>query len=166
MPADVSIRFRAESQQARKEVQILRGTLTQLNKTLVENRNALLTSTGEERKRIQAVQAANAVQKAALQQQIRETQGRKQAIADLQRETRERERAAAQQAAAAQRVGKAQEQAARRSVCCTKCADCGSDKGCACCLSRVIAFDDRVCLCCCGHGDVSQFRAGSHKGHN
>ena len=114
MPADVSIRFRAESQQARKEVQILRGTLTQLNKTLVENRNALLTSTGEERKRIQAVQAANAVQKAALQQQIRETQGRKQAIADLQRETRERERAAAQQAAAAQRVGKAQEQAARR----------------------------------------------------
>ena len=103
MATDVSIRFKAESAQARKEVQNLRGTLTQLNKTLVENRNALLTATGEERKRIQAVQAANAVQKAALQQQIREAQTRKQVIAELQRETRERERAAAQQERAAER---------------------------------------------------------------
>ena len=111
MATDVSIRFKAESAQARKEVQNLRGTLTQLNKTLVENRNALLTATGEERKRIQAVQAANAVQKAALQQQIREAQGRKQAIAELQRETRERERAAVQQESAAERARTAQQAA-------------------------------------------------------
>ena len=111
MATDVSIRFRADARQSQQEIQRLRGTLTQLNKTLVENRNALLTATGEERKRIQAVQAANAVQKATLQQQIREAQARKQAIAELQRETRERERLAVQQERAAARAGAAQQAA-------------------------------------------------------
>ena len=94
MATDVSIRFRADARQSRQEIQRLRGTLNQLNKAVVENRKALLNATGAERKRIQAVQAASAVQKAALQQQIREAQARKQAIAELQRETQAREQAA------------------------------------------------------------------------
>ena len=54
MPAEASIRFRAESQQARREIQTLRGTLAQLNKTLAEQRNQLMGATAEEQKNIRA----------------------------------------------------------------------------------------------------------------
>ena len=54
MPAEASIRFRAESQQARREIQTLRGTLAQLNKTLAEQRNQLIGATAEEQKNIRA----------------------------------------------------------------------------------------------------------------
>ena len=114
MPAEASIRFRAESQQARREVQTLRGTLAQLNKTLAEQRNQLIGATAEEQKNIRAHIAANNALKTTIRSQIEQTNLRKQAIAQTQREAKERERLAQQQVREAQRVGKAQEQAARR----------------------------------------------------
>ena len=114
MPAEASIRFRAESQQARREIQTLRGTLAQLNKTLAEQRNQLIGATAEEQKNIRAHIAANNALKATMRSQIEQTNLRKQAIAQTQREAKERERLAQQQVREAQRVGKAQEQAARR----------------------------------------------------
>ena len=57
MPADVSIRFRAESQQARKEVQILRGTLTQLNKTLVRESESADCCDIDRRRAVKDIQA-------------------------------------------------------------------------------------------------------------
>ena len=114
MPAEASIRFRAESQQARREIQTLRGTLAQLNKTLAEQRNQLIGATAEEQKNIRAHIAANNALKTTMRSQIEQTNLRKQAIAQTQREAKERERLAQQQVREAQRVGKAQEQAARR----------------------------------------------------
>ena len=114
MPAEASIRFRAESQQARREIQTLRGTLAQLNKTLAEQRNQLMGATAEEQKNIRAHIAANNALKTTMRSQIEQTNLRKQAIAQTQREAKERERLAQQQVREAQRVGKAQEQAARR----------------------------------------------------
>ena len=114
MPAEASIRFRAESQQARREIQTLRGTLAQLNKTLAEQRNQLIGATAEEQKNIRAHIAANNALKTTIRSQIEQTNLRKQAIAQTQREAKERERLAQQQVREAQRVGKAQEQAARR----------------------------------------------------
>ena len=89
-----TITIRAEVQHAQREIQGLRQTQSQLNRTIVENQNALLNATGEERRRIQAVQAANRVQAAAIRQQISEIQVRRQAIAELQREGKAREQAA------------------------------------------------------------------------
>ena len=114
MPAEASIRFRAESQQARREIQTLRGTLAQLNKTLAEQRNQLMGATAEEQKNIRAHIAANNALKTTMRSQIEQTNLRKQAIAQTQREAKERERLAQQQVREAQRVAKAQEQAARR----------------------------------------------------
>ena len=114
MPAEASIRFRAESQQARREIQTLRGTLAQLNKTLAEQRNQLMGATAAEQKNIRAQIAANNALKTTIRSQIEQTNLRKQAIAQTQREAKERERLAQQQVREAQRVGKAQEQAARR----------------------------------------------------
>ena len=114
MPAEASIRFRAESQQARREIQTLRGTLAQLNKTLAEQRNQLIGATAEEQKNIRAHITANNALKTTIRSQIEQTNLRKQAIAQTQREAKERERLAQQQVREAQRVGKAQEQAARR----------------------------------------------------
>ena len=114
MPAEASIRFRAESQQARREIQTLRGTLAQLNKTLAEQRNQLIGATAEEQKNIRAHIAANNALKTTMRSQIEQTNLRKQAIAQTQREAKERERLAQQQVREAQRVAKAQEQAARR----------------------------------------------------
>ena len=114
MPAEASIRFRAESQQARREIQTLWGTLAQLNKTLAEQRNQLIGATAEEQKNIRAHIAANNALKTTMRSQIEQTNLRKQAIAQTQREAKERERLAQQQVREAQRVGKAQEQAARR----------------------------------------------------
>ena len=70
MPADVSIRFRAESQQARVRSQTLRGTLAQLNKTLAEQRNQLIGATAEEQKNIRAHIAANNALKTTIRSQI------------------------------------------------------------------------------------------------
>ena len=114
MPAEASIRFRAESQQARREIQTLRGTLAQLNKTLAEQRNQLIGATAEEQKNIRAHIAANNALKTTMRSQIEQTNLRKQAIAQTQKEAKERERLAQQQVREAQRVAKAQEQAARR----------------------------------------------------
>ena len=114
MPAEASIRFRAESQQARREIQTLRGTLAQLNKTLAEQRNQLMGATAEEQKNIRAHIAANNALKTTMRSQIEQTNLRKQAIAQTQKEAKERERLAQQQVREAQRVAKAQEQAARR----------------------------------------------------
>ena len=114
MPADVSIRFRAESQQAQRETQKLRGTLAQLNKTLAEQRNQLIGATAEEQKNIRAHIAANNAIKATIRSQIEQETLRKQAIAQTQKESQHRERLAQQQVRDAARVAKAQEQAARR----------------------------------------------------
>ena len=114
MPAEASIRFRAESQQARREIQTLRGTLAQLNKTLAEQRNQLIGATAEEQKNIRAHIAANNALKTTIRSQIEQTNLRKQAIAQTQKESQQRERLAQQQVREAQRVAKAQEQAARR----------------------------------------------------
>ena len=114
MPAEASIRFRAESQQARREIQTLRGTLAQLNKTLAEQRNQLIGATAEEQKNIRAHIAANNALKTTIRSQIEQTNLRKQAIAQTQKESQQRERLAQQQVRDAARVAKAQEQAARR----------------------------------------------------
>ena len=111
MAATVSIRFTADASEATREIQSLRQTQSQLNKTILENRNAQLSATGEDRKRLQTIQAANRVQQAAIQQQIRETTLRKQAVMQLQQEARARERAADQAVRAAQRTRAAQQQA-------------------------------------------------------
>lgn len=94
MSTDVTIRFRSESAQAQRNIQALRETQVQLNRAILENQNALLGATGEERRRLQAIQAANRVQAAAIRQQIQETQIRKQAVTALQQEERARQQAA------------------------------------------------------------------------
>ena len=110
MATDVVIRFRAEGN-ADNEIKNLRGTLAELNKSIVANKNALVGATAEERKNINALQMANRAQAAVIRSEIEQARLRMQAIREIQRETQARERAAEAQIRAARRTRAAQQQA-------------------------------------------------------
>ena len=110
MATDVVIRFRAEGN-ADNEIKNLRGTLAELNKSIVANKNALVGATAEERKNINALQMANRAQSAVIRSEIEQARLRMQAIRQIQQETRARERASAAQVRAAERTRAAQQQA-------------------------------------------------------
>lgn len=104
MANDVRIVFKAENQQATREIQNLRATMLQLNKTINEQRHALIGASKEEQQTIRAHIAANNASKATLRTRIEELNLQKQAIAQAQRETRAREQAAKAQVRALERV--------------------------------------------------------------
>ena len=110
--ADVSIRFKAEARQAQGEIRNFRGTLAELNKTIAAQRNQLIAANAEQQKNIRSEIAANTARKATIQSQIEQANLRKQAITELAREARERERAAQQQVRAAEQQVRAAERVA------------------------------------------------------
>ena len=69
MATDVVIRFGITGN-ADKEIQNLRGTMVELNKSIVANKNALVGATAEERKNINALQMANRAQSAVIRSEI------------------------------------------------------------------------------------------------
>ena len=89
--ATLQIRIQQQGgQNVQRQIQDLRGTVTQLNRSIVQNREALLSATGAERQHLQALNRSNSVQRAKIQQRIQELNLQKQNIALAERETQAR----------------------------------------------------------------------------
>ena len=84
--------------------------MTELNRTIAENRNRLLTANAEEQKRIRSLNQANAVIKANISVEMQELRLKQQLITETIRETRARETAARAAARAAEQSRQASQQ--------------------------------------------------------
>ena len=107
--ATVSITLQARDE-ATSQIQALRKRMAELNRTILENKNALVGASAEEKRRLRALNETHNATKAQIRNEIEMLNLQKQAIATTMRATRERQKAARAQVKASEEVRAAQQQ--------------------------------------------------------